>query len=93
MLTGLALRIGVVLLLTIAELVVDVDIALPGREVDTLFGVISPDRSPDMFIISKIRRKKSENEYFKFKTPKIMLFSSYCKIKYFVKLPFICELN
>jgi hypothetical protein len=46
MLTGRALRTGVDLLLTIAEFVVDVDIALPGRDVDTLFGVISPERSP-----------------------------------------------
>jgi hypothetical protein len=27
-------------------LVVDVDMALPGREADKLFGVISPDRRP-----------------------------------------------
>jgi len=46
MLTGRAFLTGVVLLLTIAELVVDVDIALPGLELDILFGVISPDRSP-----------------------------------------------
>lgn len=50
MLTGRAFLTGVVLLLTIAELVVDDDIALPGRELDILFGVISPDRSPILLI-------------------------------------------
>lgn len=48
MLTGRAFLTGVVLLLTIAELVVDDDIALPGLELDILFGVISPERSPVM---------------------------------------------
>lgn len=46
MLIGRALRTGVDLLLIIAEFVVDDDIALPGRDVDTLFGVISPERRP-----------------------------------------------
>lgn len=46
MLTGRVLRTGVVLLVTRPELVVEVDIALPGRDVDKLFGVISPDRNP-----------------------------------------------
>lgn len=50
MLTGRAFLTGVDLLLTIAELVVDDDIALPGRELDILFGVISPDRSPILLI-------------------------------------------
>lgn len=56
MLTGRAFLTGVVLLLTIAELVVDVDIALPGLELDILFGVISPDRSP----ILRMQRKCHE---------------------------------
>jgi hypothetical protein len=46
MLTGRDLRTGVVRFVTRPELVVEVDIALPGRDVDMLFGVISPDRSP-----------------------------------------------
>ncbi len=46
MLSGRCLRTGVVLRLTIPEFVVEVDIALPGREADKLFGVISPDRKP-----------------------------------------------
>jgi hypothetical protein len=46
MLTGRAFLTGVDLLLTKPEFVVDVDIALPGLDVDTLFGVISPERSP-----------------------------------------------
>jgi hypothetical protein len=45
MLNGRGLRTGVVLRFT-PELVVDVDMALPGREADKLFGVISPDRRP-----------------------------------------------
>lgn len=46
MLTGRVLRTGVVLFVTRPELVVEVDIALPGRDADKLFGVISPDRNP-----------------------------------------------
>lgn len=46
MLIGRGLRTGVVLRFTMPELVVDVDMALPGREADKLFGVISPDRRP-----------------------------------------------
>lgn len=46
MLTGRVLRTGVDLLVTKPELVVEVDIALPGRDVDMLFGVISPDLNP-----------------------------------------------
>lgn len=52
MLTGRVLRTGVVLLVTTwPEFVVEVDIALPGRDilVDMLFGVISPDRKPKVF--------------------------------------------
>lgn len=52
MLTGRDLRTGVALLVTTKpELVVEVDIALPGRDmlVVMLFGVISPDRSPKVF--------------------------------------------
>lgn len=51
MLTGRDLRMGVVLLTTWPEFVVDVDIALPGRDilVVMLFGVISPDRRPRVF--------------------------------------------
>lgn len=40
------LGVGVDRLVTTAEFVVDVDIALPGRDVLKLFGVISPDLSP-----------------------------------------------
>lgn len=48
MLIGRGLRTGVVLRFTTPEFVVDVDIALPGLEVDTiLFGVISPERRPN----------------------------------------------
>jgi hypothetical protein len=47
MLIGRGLRTGVVLRFTTPEFVVDVDIALPGREVDILFGVISPERRPN----------------------------------------------
>lgn len=47
MLTGRVLRIGVDRFVTKAELVVEVDIALPGRDVDKLFGVISPDLNPE----------------------------------------------
>lgn len=47
MLSGRGLRTGAALLFTpMPELVVDVDMALPGREADKLFGVISPDRRP-----------------------------------------------
>lgn len=46
MLTGRVLRTGVVRFVTTAELAVEFDIALPGRDVDMLFGVISPERSP-----------------------------------------------
>lgn len=46
MLTGRVLRTGVDRFITWAEFVVDVDIALPGRDVDMLFGVISPERNP-----------------------------------------------
>lgn len=52
MLTGRDLRTGAALLVTTKpELVVEVDIALPGRDmlVVMLFGVISPDRSPKVF--------------------------------------------
>lgn len=49
MLTGRVLRTGVVRFTTRPELVVEVDIALPGRDVDKLFGVISPDRNPKVF--------------------------------------------
>lgn len=47
MLTGRVLRTGVDRFVTNPELVVEVDIALPGREVDKLFGVISPDLNPE----------------------------------------------
>jgi hypothetical protein len=50
MLTGRVLRTGVVRFTTRPELVVEVDIALPGRDVDKLFGVISPDRNPKVFV-------------------------------------------
>lgn len=40
------LGVGVDLLVTTAEFVVEVDIALPGRDVLKLFGVISPDLRP-----------------------------------------------
>jgi len=46
MLTGRLLRTGVERLTTRLELVVDVDIALPGRDAEALFGVISPERKP-----------------------------------------------
>lgn len=46
MLTGRVLRTGVVRFVTNAEFVVEFDIALPGRDVDMLFGVISPDLKP-----------------------------------------------
>jgi hypothetical protein len=52
MLTGRVLRTGVVLFVTSAEFVVDVDIALPGRDVDKLFGVISPERKPKVIHLS-----------------------------------------
>lgn len=56
MLCGRGLRTGVVRFVTTAELAVELDIALPGREVDMLFGVISPDRSPK-YEPSRIRRE------------------------------------
>ena len=40
------LGVGVDLFVTTAELVVEVDIALPGLDALKLFGVISPDLSP-----------------------------------------------
>jgi hypothetical protein len=47
MLIGRGLRcVGVVLFVTTAEFVVEFDIALPGRDVFRLFGVISPERKP-----------------------------------------------
>lgn len=46
-LIGRALRCDVVgRFVTKPELAVDVDIALPGRDAERLFGVISPDRNP-----------------------------------------------
>lgn len=61
MLTGRDLRTGVVRFITTPELVVEVDIALPGRDVDMLFGVISPDRSPK----EVTRGRKIASEQFK----------------------------
>lgn len=54
MLTGRGLRTGVNRFVTTPELVVEVDIALPGRDVDMLFGVISPDRNPRVTKRSKL---------------------------------------
>lgn len=42
-------RFGVVLLFTVAEFVVELDIALPGLDNDILLGVISPERRPKFF--------------------------------------------
>lgn len=60
MLTGRDLRTGVVRFVTRPELVVEVDIALPGRDVDMLFGVISPDRSPKRAMRRKICVKNTK---------------------------------
>lgn len=58
MLNGRALRTGVDLFTTWVEFVVEVDIALPGRDddIDMLFGVISPERSPRESQESRVER-------------------------------------